>query len=142
MRKLIIYGLMLIFTISLISADTNISDSYIQTTANMTLGQKITFALGEIIDNIVDGFIRITGGLDVTGAINSTDWSNVSIGSWQITDVNALNQTYNATYVSNISSLSSIGEVLNTTIINSNSSWLSTYNSTYVAINTTGNIQG
>lgn len=36
---------------------------------NLTLGQKITFALGEMIDNIVDGWIRITGSLNVTGNI-------------------------------------------------------------------------
>jgi len=35
-------------------------------TGNMTFGQKITFAFGEIIDNIVNGWIRITGGLNVT----------------------------------------------------------------------------
>ncbi len=34
---------------------------------NITMGQKITFAFGEIIDNIVDGWIRITGNLNVTG---------------------------------------------------------------------------
>jgi len=40
-------------------------------TGNLTLGQKITFALGEIIDNLVDGWIRITGNLNVTEDINS-----------------------------------------------------------------------
>ena len=34
---------------------------------NLTLGQRITFALGEIIDNLVDGWVRVTGGLNVTG---------------------------------------------------------------------------
>jgi len=33
---------------------------------NLTLREKITFTLGEIIDNIVDGWITITGGLNVT----------------------------------------------------------------------------
>ena len=36
---------------------------------NLTLTQKITFALGEIIDNIVDGWIRITGNLDMNNGI-------------------------------------------------------------------------
>jgi hypothetical protein len=36
-------------------------------TGNLTLGQKITFSLGEMIDNIVDGWIKITGNLNVTG---------------------------------------------------------------------------
>jgi len=35
-------------------------------TGNLTLGEKINFALGEVIDNIVDGWITITGGLNVT----------------------------------------------------------------------------
>jgi concanavalin A-like lectin/glucanase superfamily protein len=35
-------------------------------TGDFILGEKITFTLGEIIDNIVDGFIRITGNLNVT----------------------------------------------------------------------------
>ncbi|MCK4553033.1 hypothetical protein KAT80_02425 [Candidatus Pacearchaeota archaeon] len=33
---------------------------------NLTLGEKITFAFGEIIDNLVNGWVRITGGLNVT----------------------------------------------------------------------------
>lgn len=39
-------------------------------TGNLTLMDKITFRFGEIIDNIVDGYIKITGGLIVE---NSTD---------------------------------------------------------------------
>ena len=35
--------------------------------ANVTLTQKITFGLDEMIDNIIDGWLRITGGLNVTG---------------------------------------------------------------------------
>lgn len=40
-------------------------------TGNLTLGQKIIFALGETIDNIVDGWITITGSLNVTGNITA-----------------------------------------------------------------------
>jgi len=40
-------------------------------TGNLTLGQKITFAFGEFIDNIVDGWVRITGNLNVTGNITA-----------------------------------------------------------------------
>lgn len=36
---------------------------------NLTLASKITFAFGEVIDNIVDGWIRVTGNLNVTGNI-------------------------------------------------------------------------
>jgi len=51
-----------------------IIDADISDTTNLTLGEKITFTLGEIIDNIVDGWITITGGLNVTGNITS-DWA-------------------------------------------------------------------
>ena len=52
---------------SLVSASTTITDTSIETTGNITIGQKITFALGATLDNIVDGWIRITGNLNVTG---------------------------------------------------------------------------
>lgn len=39
-------------------------------TGNLTLGQKITFAFGEMIDNLVDGWIRATGSLNVTDQLN------------------------------------------------------------------------
>jgi len=35
--------------------------------ANLTFAQKVTFAFGGIIDNIVEGWIAITGNLKVTG---------------------------------------------------------------------------
>ncbi len=56
---------------------------------NLTLGEKITFTLGGIIDNIVDGWITLTGGLNVIGhtnlsgnlyAGNSTLFVNASSG--------------------------------------------------------------
>ena len=50
----------------------NITASSIATVGNFSLGQKITFAFGEMIDNIQDGWIRVTGGLNVT--------SNFSLG--------------------------------------------------------------
>ncbi len=52
---------------------------------NLTLGQKLTFAFGEIIDNIVDGWVRITGNLNVTGNIeavgNITTSGRVGVGT-------------------------------------------------------------
>ena len=39
-------------------------------TGNITLGQKITFALGEFIDNLADGWLRITGSLNITEDLN------------------------------------------------------------------------
>lgn len=53
----------------------------------MGIQDKITFRLGEIIDNLVDGWIRITGNLIVTGQINATDWTNVTITETQVTDL-------------------------------------------------------
>jgi cytoskeletal protein CcmA (bactofilin family) len=46
-----------------------ITDDDISDTTNLTLGQKITFAFGEVIDNIIDGWIRITGGLNVSDSV-------------------------------------------------------------------------
>ncbi len=53
----------------------DISDEDISDSTNLTLGEKITFAFGEIIDNIVDSWIRITGGLNVTGNATVTGTS-------------------------------------------------------------------
>jgi len=50
---------------------------------NLTLGQKITFSLGEIIDNLVDSFIRVTGNLNVTGTIHADTFTD---GNVTITD--------------------------------------------------------
>ena len=40
-------------------------------TQNITLGEKISFKFGEFIDNLVDGWLRITGNLNVTGNITA-----------------------------------------------------------------------
>ncbi len=36
-------------------------------TGNLTIGDKLTFSFGEFIDNLVDGWLRVTGNLNVTG---------------------------------------------------------------------------
>jgi len=61
-------------------------------TGNITVGEKITFALGEIIDNIIDGWIRVTGGLNVTGDVVVGGDINVTGGccGWQPEDYRAL----------------------------------------------------
>ena len=38
---------------------------------NVTIGDKITFAFGEIIDNLIDGWLTITGSLNVTGNVTA-----------------------------------------------------------------------
>ena len=44
----------------------NITVGSISATGNLSLGEKITFGFGEAIDNIVDGWVRVTGALNVT----------------------------------------------------------------------------
>ena len=46
--------------------DDSLGDDDLSDLMNLTLGHKITFSLGEIIDNIINGWIRITGSLNVT----------------------------------------------------------------------------
>ena len=46
------------------------SEAYHMKGTNLNLRDKITFLLGEIIDNLVDGWIRINGGLNVTENLN------------------------------------------------------------------------
>ena len=52
--------------------DSTINDTDISDTTNLTLGEKITFTLGEVISNVVDEWITITGNLNVSGTINAT----------------------------------------------------------------------
>ena len=47
----------------------NLNDNLNITNGNITLGQRIKFGFGEIIDNIVDGTIRIVGNLNVTDTL-------------------------------------------------------------------------
>lgn len=69
----------------------NYTGERIDITGNITLGQKITFAFGEIIDNLVNKWITITGNLSVTGDIDTNNGL--------ITEVNSIdfNLTANAT---------------------------------------------
>jgi len=52
--------------------DGTITDADISDTTDLTLGEKITFTFLETIDNIVNGWIRITGNLKVVGDANIT----------------------------------------------------------------------
>jgi len=63
--------------------------------------EKITFSFGQMIDNLVDGWIRITGGLNITGPVEMN--SNLSMkGNW-IKDVQVEGFTLNATFPSGVS---------------------------------------
>lgn len=80
----------------------NLTAGDLTLTGDITLGQKITFALGEIIDNIVDGWIRITGNLNVTENIISQGniTANYFFGNGsQLTDLpSGGNLSWNETY--------------------------------------------
>ncbi len=52
--------------------DGTITDADISNTTNLTLGYKINFTAGEAIDNIIDGWIRISGALNVTKNISAS----------------------------------------------------------------------
>ena len=77
---------------------------------SLTLGEKITFAFGEIIDNLVDGWITITGNLNVTGNIetpnnitgkNLISNENVYVGSgteWLSIYLDGSTGYFNSTY--------------------------------------------
>lgn len=58
---------------------------------NITLGNIITFSLGETIDNLVDGIIKITGSLWVAGDVNADGTGNFS--NITIRDNNLCNAT-------------------------------------------------
>jgi len=48
----------------------NISDGNIIIAGNLTLAERISFSLGSVIDNLISGFLRISGGLNVTGNVS------------------------------------------------------------------------
>jgi len=65
------------------------NSTFLYKSDNITIGDKITFLLGEIIDNLFDGWITIVGHLNVTGSVNATsycingndciyDWSTIN----------------------------------------------------------------
>ena len=60
-----------------------LSGGDISLNGNLSIYDKITFRLGEIIDNLANGWIRITGGLNVTDNLNvggNTTIGNLIIG--------------------------------------------------------------
>ena len=59
----------------------NVTTGDLTVLGNLTFGEKITFTLGEMIDNIVDNWIRITGNLNVTDG-------NLSLGGKTLENVN------------------------------------------------------
>lgn len=81
--------------------DGTITDTDISDTTNLTLGERITFTFGEIIDNIIDGWITITGGLNVTENLNVVGNATIE-GDLNVTGnitVQGLSLTVNGTEV-------------------------------------------
>ncbi len=53
-------------------------------TGNLTIGEKITFAFGEIIDNLVDGWLTVTGNLKITTNLTVAESSFYNNGTCSI----------------------------------------------------------
>lgn len=97
--------------------------------ANLTISDKILFGFGEFIDNLVNGYLRINGGLNVTGETNLIDDvhvnKNITIGDFIILNGTSINDW------SNISNY----------IIEDNTSWNKTYADTlYADISVVGTV--
>jgi hypothetical protein len=65
------------------------------TISNITMGSRITFALGEMIDNTLDGLIAITGDLQATGTLTSLG-GRLTLGGIA-SEINSTNPTANIT---------------------------------------------
>ena len=109
---------------------------------NLTLGQKITFALGEIIDNIQDGFISIIGGLKTSGDLavnNSAFFVNATSGRAGIgttAPTHELNVIGSGNFTAEVYVNGSAASpwLYNQTLATYNqynNAWSSTYNATY-----------
>ena len=90
-------------------------------TENLTIGKKIIFGFGETIDNLVSGWIKITGSANVTGSLIVNGNINSTTGDICITGGNCLSTVASGTeplWTANFTAY--------------NTSWSSTYNSSYV----------
>lgn len=78
--------------------------SYGEVQYNLTIGEKIIFKLGETLDNLVDGWLRITGNLNVTGNLqvvgNITGGSPVKIKN----GLNVINESGSSQLYVNVTS--------------------------------------
>ncbi len=72
-------------------------DIQVDTSGNLTLRGKITFALGEIIDNLEDGWLKITGSLEVNGDLKLTNASSDTIFIFNATSGNVTMRSENNT---------------------------------------------
>ena len=88
--------------LTIVTGRLNISDGSITLAGNLTLAEKITFSLGSIIDNLVNGFLRISSGLNVTGNVSiAQDTLFVDNTSGRV-GIGTSNPAYTLTVVGNV----------------------------------------
>src|SRR3989344_5027142 len=65
-----------------ISDDLNKNNAYtisgVNVTKNLSLGQRLVFNLGQFIDNLADGWVKLTGALNVTSGVSIGGGLNIS----------------------------------------------------------------
>ncbi len=110
----------------------NISDGNIISGGNLTLAEKITFGLGSVIDNIINGWLRINAKLNVTGnasignGVLFVDNTSGMVGIGTTNPVNAL------TVVGDVSAFGSLNATyINATQIRQNGNLVQTVESAF-----------
>ena len=111
----------------------NFTGERIDITGNLTLGQKITFAFSEMIDNIVNGWIKITGSLNVTGETDINGNLNVDGTTTLVGNVTATN---------NITASFYFGDGRNLTLPFLDASPLKNLNDQFIVFSSTGKVTG
>ena len=64
-------------TTDLLDENLSYTAANLNATGNITLGTRLTFGLGEFIDNLVEGVLKITGGLNIDDQINLSSTGNI-----------------------------------------------------------------
>jgi len=59
-------------------ANSAVGEAQINPSTNLTIGQKITFALGGMLDNMANEWMRLTGNVNVTGGMDVNGRMNVN----------------------------------------------------------------
>ncbi|MFC1768329.1 beta strand repeat-containing protein, partial [Nanoarchaeota archaeon] len=87
--------------------DNSITGSDINNQTNLTLGEKISFTLGGIVDNILNGWVAITGNASVSGDLNVTGDINVN-GNMNFQNISGNDATFTTLTVTGTSNLSNV----------------------------------
>ena len=122
-------GLPYIFVLCLCAfaalAETNLSDQGLATSGNVTLGQKIQFSLGNILEEISGLWLRLTGNLEVSGNVTANSFqgdinaSYIQEPPWQTgNETDTYWPIQGSKYMANDSGVLVVNEsVLNSTIV-------------------------